>query len=188
MSGTLATYSDSELFALMQSDKRASDAAFKELYDRHNQRVYAYCLRVTGSQDDARDIFQECFIKFYNAALSANSNTNPAGLLLKIARNHCLNYKRDRKDNISFKNEHAGIDLSQSYEQKELLELIGMALKHLEFEYREVFVLRLYHGMEYTEISDITGEPANTVRTRVWRAKEKIKAILSPYVTDVDRL
>lgn len=188
MSGTLATYSDSELFALMQSEKRASDAAFKELYERHNQRVYAYCLRVTGSADDARDIFQECFIKFYNAALTANSSTNPAGLLLKIARNTCLNYKRDQKDNVAFKSEHAGVDMTQSYEQKELLELIGMALQHLEFEFREAFVLRLYHGMDYDEISEITGEPPNNVRTRVWRAKEKIKIILSPYVSDIERL
>lgn len=188
MLAALHAYSDTDLFTLMQSaEKHVRDAAFKEIYERHSQRIYAYCLHVIGSADEASDLFQESFIRFYNAAFSVTSNSNPAGFLLKIARNLCLNHKRNRKETIPFETEHGGIFPAESYDQKELLELVAGALKYLEFEYREAFVLRMMYDMNYEEVSEITGDSIHAVRNRVFRAKEKIRAILSPYVADLER-
>ncbi|MES2764473.1 MAG: RNA polymerase sigma factor [Bacteroidota bacterium] len=188
MLAALHAYSDSELFALMQSaEKHVRDAAFKELYERFSQRIYAYCLHVLGSEDEALDIFQESFIRFYNAAPGTSSQENPSGMLLKIARNLCLNFKRDRKETVEFEAEHDGISPCENYENQELLDLISGALKYLEFEYREAFVLRMMYEMSYQEISEITGSTIHAVRNRVFRAKEKIRIILSPYVVDLER-
>ena len=45
-------YSDIELYKALSGSKEESEAAFGELYSRHSQRIYAYCLRVTGNSDD----------------------------------------------------------------------------------------------------------------------------------------
>ena len=73
----------------------------------------------------------------------------------------------------------------EKYEQKELLDLIAASLELLDFKHREAFVLRQYQGMTYNEISAITGDSVSAIKNRVWRAKEKIKEILSPYLEDL---
>ena len=73
----------------------------------------------------------------------------------------------------------------KGYEEKELLQLIARAIELLDFDYREAFILRMYHGFSYNEIAQITGESVDAVRNRAWRAKEKIKDILAPYLEEM---
>lgn len=174
--------SDIELVSLF-TDRQQCEAAFAELYTRYSQRIYAYCLRVTGNQDDAGDIFQETFIRFFNAAKTSDNINNIIGYLLKIARNLCLNYKRDKKNNISIDDIQL-VKTDDSFEQQEMLDLIAMALDTLPFDYKEAFILRQYQGYSYKEISEITNDSVPAVKNRVWRAKEKIKNILSPYLKE----
>ncbi len=181
-------YSDLELFNTLKEPKHEAELAFSELYSRYNQRIYAYCLRVTGNPDEARDIFQDTFLKFYKSAKSDRQVTNVPGYLLTIARNLCLNFKRDRKETVSFEDFHLSASSDSSFERKEYLELIRMALELLDSDHREAFVLREYQGMSYAEMSVLTGVSVSALKNRVWRAKEKIKKILSRYVTEVSKL
>lgn len=180
----LSKYSDSELFAALREKKSIAEAAFSEIYARYSQRVFAYCLRIIGNNEDAQDIFQDTFLNFFKSAQEHSQIANVSAYLLKIARNLCLNHKRNKKYNLNFDNFHFTTN-DNGYEQKEMLEIIGTALECLDFEYKEAFVLRLYHGLSYQEISDITGESLSTIKNRVWRAKLKIKNILSPYLQDL---
>jgi len=182
---SLAKHSDEELFNLMKSlNKKEAENAFSELYSRYSQRIYAYCLRVTGFPDDANDIFQESFTKFFNSAKTTESIKNIPAFMFAITRNLCLNYKRNKKiklnlDDFNFSTNDKG------YEQKELLDLIAKSLDLLEFDYKESFILRQYQGMSYKEISEITGISVPAAKNRFWRAKEKIKKILTPYLEDL---
>lgn len=180
----LSKYSDLELFAALRQNKNAAEAAFTELYARYSQRVFAYCLRIIGNNEDAQDVFQDTFLKFFKSAQEHNIMTNVSAYIIKIARNLCLNYKRNKKYNLNIEDFHISTN-DNGYEQKEMLELIGAALECLDFEYKEAFILRLYHGLSYQEISDITGDSITTVKNRFWRAKEKVKNILSPYLQDL---
>ena len=187
MKKSYSKYSDIELYACLQGSKEESEAAFGELYTRYSQRIFAYCLRVTCNNEDARDIFQETFIKFFNSAKQHKKLENVPGFLLTIARNLCLNFKRDRKFTYQIQDFNVA-STESNYEQKEMLQLISSALELLDFESREAFILRQYHGFSYKEISDITNEPPSKIKNRVWRAKEKIKNILSPYLEDVSNI
>ena len=179
-------YNDADLVKALTDDKNISEAAFSEIYSRYSQRIYAYCLRIMGHQEDAQDVFQEVFVKFYNMANSLNYVENLPGLLITISRNLCLNSKRDLKLNTKIEDFNL-VTYDKGYDNKELLQLISRALVLLDFEYREVFILRQYHGMSYTEIAKIIGESESTARNRAWRAKEKIKEILSPYLADLSK-
>lgn len=187
----METYSDIELFAFLRNgdgrERRLSEAAFKELYNRLSPRIYAYCRRVLTDPELAQDVFQETFIRFYNSAQQEREMTNVAAFLLRIARNLCLNAKRDNQHHhISFEEyHHAHHD--PSHENSELLKLITSALDHLPHDYREVFVLREYDGLSYAEIGNVVGITEATAKIRSFRAKQKIREILAPYLEDLSR-
>ncbi len=181
-----ADETDDGLFYMLKGPKREAEAAFSELYNRYSPRIHAYCLRVVGNYEQAEDIFQETFLRFYKSAQVDRNMTNVPGFLLRIARNLCLNYKRDKRDTVAIDNFHFA-SKAHSHEQAEMLDLIAMALELLEVEYREAFVLREYDGLSYKEISQIVGDSVSAVKTRVFRAKQQVRTILSPYLKDLAR-
>lgn len=163
--------------------KPESEAAFTELYNRYAQRTYAYILRLTGNVTSSQDILQEVFFKFYKAASQDIGIANPGGFIMMIARNLCLNWKRDQREAIPIEDLELPTD-ERSFEKDELLQLINAALELLDIDYREAFVLKYYQGYSYEEMSALTGETVNALKNRVWRAKEQIKRSLKSYILE----
>ncbi|MBM2813999.1 MAG: polymerase, sigma-24 subunit, subfamily [Ignavibacteria bacterium] len=178
-------YSSSELFKAMRNKKSDAEGAFAELYSRYSQRVFAYCLRITGNPDDSRDIFQETFLKFYSFAQGKRKVDNVGAYILTIARNLCFNYKTRNKANFRFEDYLVPTN-DEQYEDRELREVLANAIELLELDYREAFVLRQYQGLSYQEMEEITGENTSTLKNRVWRAKEKLRNILAPYMSEIN--
>lgn len=186
---SLSARTDTELYGLLQHNAAQAEQAFGELYARHQQWVFAYVLKVVGDEDDAKDVFQETFIRFVRSAPSSKEAVaNVPGLLMRIARNLCLNHVRDRKETVELDDLHLVSDQRGHYERDELLGLISTALDTLDVEYREAFVMRLYHDMSYDEIAEITKTTVPTAKNRVWRAKERIKHLLAPVLAEFERL
>lgn len=182
----ISEYSDNELAQMLSLKKKDAERAFAELYSRYSQRIYAYCLKVTGDSDDARDIFQDTFMKFYNSAKEKTTFNNVPGFLITIARNLCLNFKRNKKPIESLEEYHFNHNSdSIHYEEKEMIKLIDEQLDKMGFEYKEAFILRQYQGYSYQEIAEIIGDTPSAIKNRVWRAKEKVKQALAPYLDDL---
>lgn len=179
-------YDDIELYGFLAKKKKIAEAAFSELYSRHSQRIYAYILRMIGHNEDSNDIFQETFTRFFDSAKEyENEMQNVPAFLMTIARNLCFNHKRDEKLTLNIE-EFNFFTTDKGYEEKELLDLISAALETVEIHLREAFVLRMYHGMSYQEISKVVNEPLSTIKSRVWRSKLKVKDILAPYLSDIE--
>jgi len=189
MSKEYSKYNDKQLFESCRNNHISKNELFTELYTRYSQRIYAYCLRVLSTIEDAKDVFQESFISFYKSDKFNNlefQNTCVFGYLLIVTRNLCLNHKRTSVELVNIDDFLIGFNDSR-YEEKELLKLISMALEFLDIQYREPFVLRQYEGLSYTEIAEIIGCNESTIRNRVWRAKDKIREILAPYIDDLNK-
>ena len=178
--------SDIELFDLLKSDRETAEKAFAELYARHSPRVYAYCRRFLGDKDDAQDVFQETFIRFYQSADSKRVMTNVPAFILKIARNLCVNNKSRQSSHYSFE-EYMAIADNIRPEDNELLGLIKHALELLPDEYREIFIMREYNGLSYNEIAEVTNLSMSLVKVRIHRARQKLREILSPYLADLSK-
>lgn len=177
--------SDSELYSCLGSgDSGSAQYALAEFYRRYSQRIYGYCRRIVGDNHAAEDLLQDAFMRLYESAKSNREIGHVSGYLFMIARNQCLNYRR--KNNIK----HTPIEdfhLSSHdspYEDRELLNLITASLELLPDSYREAFVLREYNGMSYVEIQDIIGESMEVVKIRIFRAKQRLRAILAPYLSE----
>ncbi|GBD06665.1 ECF RNA polymerase sigma factor SigE [bacterium HR21] len=185
----LSAYSDEALFQLMGSpDRRQAEAAFRELYARYAQRVYGYCARILGSRYDAQDVFQETFLRFWQSAQQERTMTNVPAFLLRIARNLCLNFKRDNRPVAELDEEvYASPTPSPvaEVERQEFSALLHRAIAQLPLEYREALVLREQLGLSYAEIATLVGASESAVKVRVFRAKEKLRQLLAPYIEEL---
>ena len=180
-------YSDAELFYMLSSDnKQETEEAFAELYNRLSPRVFAYCRRFLNEKEDAQDVFQETFVKFFQSAEKDREMTNVPAFVLRIARNLCVNRLRSDKQTVTYEDYMVGHN-DHREEKDELLDLIKRALELLPEDYREMFILREYEGFSYNEIADITEESLSTVKIRIYRAKQKIREILEPYLADLSK-
>lgn len=176
---------NAELYCLMSGDSSRSVAAFDELYSRLSHRVFRYCMRVFGDRDTAEDVFQETFVRLYKGAANRSIDRDVTSYVLKIARNACLDVKSSKHYGLAPIEDYDAPIAAETHESKELLDLIRDAVAHLPEEFREVFVLRQYEGLTYAEISDLTGVSMATVKVRLYRAKNRLRKILSPYISDL---
>ena len=164
--------------------REGDQEAFLELFDRHADRIARFCYRMIGQQDLAQDVAQDVWVKLLGIAQRGEQNLhNPAGMLFTIARNLSLNAIRDRRD-------HTPLDaLSEEYhpqtevrELSNLEELAIRALDRLPLDQREILILHAYSDYSFEEIGDMIGESAGTVRMRAYRARKKMKRVLSALI------
>lgn len=183
----------SQMQSALQCESSDANTLFTVLYKRHEQRVRLYCYRMLSDGDLARDIVQETFVRLYNTIAEGKAIQNVSGYIIRTARNLCFNHKRDTKHTVCVNEVEIALPVKSGFghadhEQNELLEIIGIALDCLDDEYKDAFVLRYYSEMSYEEIGELTGTTANNAASRVFRAKEKLKNILSRYRIDIERM
>lgn len=174
-------HTDEELFRLLTEGHKE---AFSELYGRYRSRIYAYALRMLGDRDRANDAFQETFVRIYNTSRDPSRTVgNVSAYFFTSARNVCLNSIRDIKPSTPVEDYHQ-IVFQPSHENLELAELVKRSLELLPEHLREAFVLREYDGLSYQEISEITGQGLSAVKVHIFRAKERLRKILTPFLEE----
>ena len=167
---------------LLQDFQKGNVEAFVELYRRHKQGLWLYCLKMIGNEDAASDVFQDVLTKIILKKESYSGNGTVAGWLYKIARNHCLNFKsRKRKylslDNLELKSFD---DIELTTEKQEHFYLINSYTSKLPEDQREAILLHDVNGFSYNEISSITESTIEAVRMRVYRARKQLRNWLEP--------
>jgi len=117
--------------------------------------------------------------------------TNVPAFLLCIARNLCFNFLRDHHPTTDFEEELHTLPTSSSpehqLERAELSTILHRALAQLPPEYCEALVLREQIGLSYAEIAHIVGASESAVKVRVFRAKEKLRQLLAPYIEELQQ-
>src|SRR5688500_1813025 len=140
--------------------------AFRQLYDRYKVQLFLYCLRMLNDRDAAKDVLQEVFIRIHTRREQYRSGTNFPGWVHTIARNLCLNARRDAR-------EHQSYDESMPYASADvgpgdvaLRQRLADEIARLPEIYREALVLREYEDHSYQEIADALGATMATVKFR----------------------
>ncbi|MEP6859947.1 MAG: sigma-70 family RNA polymerase sigma factor [Deltaproteobacteria bacterium] len=163
-----------------------AQGAFVEVYQ---QRVYAVCVALAGA--DAEDCAQDALL----AALLGLGRFDPHGparlgtFVLRIARNRCID--RARSAHVRASRDASDPDrlvvvagaVAQLVRADDH-ETVRAAVLELPDDQRTAIVLQLWGELEYGEIAEIVGVPIGTVRSRLARAKETLRARLAAMVTD----
>ncbi len=175
-------HNDEELFSLIATADGL--AAFRTLYERYRVRLFSYCLHVLANRDDADDAFQECWLHLHSKARDGAANVeNVRSYLFRAAHNACLMHvRKNHRQMVSIDDVELPQLNGDPSRQLELQELIQLGLSTLDPSAREAFVLHEVEGFSYEEMSDLLGESVNALRNKVWRARQQIRTILTPYI------
>lgn len=176
--------------AVLAGDERA----FDELVRLYKRFVFNLCYRLLGDYDDADDCAQEVFIKVYKSLDGFRFESEFKTWLYRIAVNTCKNrfrsleYRLGRKSvrldmNDEQDKKHVEIGNHKqspalAFKKKELGRLIQAAVNKLPTDQRLVVVLRDMEGRSYEEIIEITGLKLGTLKSKLSRARLRLRESL----------
>jgi RNA polymerase sigma-70 factor (ECF subfamily) len=159
--------------------------AFRAFVVRHERMVFALLSRMLKSGPEVEDLAQETFVRAFRAFPSFDPN-GPAKVstwLLTIAVRLALDLLKKRKLTVVEVDENvpAGKTPETTLEQRQLGDALSAAATTLPDDQRAVLVLSDVHGLSQSEIAGALEIPENTVKTRLFRAREKMRAAMSEW-------
>ncbi|HEY7213463.1 MAG TPA: sigma-70 family RNA polymerase sigma factor [Thermoanaerobaculia bacterium] len=177
--------SDAELMARVREGDRE---AFADLVDRHKDAVVSYLTRLTGDRDRAEDLGQETFLRLFRSAGDYTEQGYLRAYLYRIAVNLVRSEeRRERRLRLLapflLRDEHAEPVAGSGLLRQELHREVAAALARLPLRYRVPLVLHEIEGWSYVDIAEEIGCREGTVKSRVHRGRQQLKAKLEPYWT-----
>ena len=176
---------------------RAGDArAFDQLVLRYQDQAFAVALRMLGDYDEATDVAQEAFVRAYQGVASFRSEAKFSTWLLTIVTNLCRNRRRwwakrkqyvvasldepvdTEEGEISRDAADPAADPREEAQAGELRGHLLAALRLLDEAAREIVVLRDVQGLSYEDIAQIMQCEVGTVKSRLNRARLRLRALL----------
>jgi RNA polymerase sigma-70 factor, ECF subfamily len=164
---------------LVEACLAGDPSAFDILVGRWDRKIQGAIYRVLGSEDDARDLCQEAFLKAYRGLGSFKREARFSSWLYQIALNLCRDRLRRRRGRTMVSLEEldeGGAHLPSSrpsaldlVESRDLQRTVAAAVASLPEEQREVIVLKEYQGLTFLEIAEVLDVPISTVKTRLYR-------------------
>ena len=169
----LVVRTDSDLFEQFRS---GNEAAFTELFERHNARVYRYCVKLLRDHAAAEDISQAMWERVIDRAGEARAVRNVPGFLLRIARNLALDHLKHRKVVSSLDATDTRRTISNELPERE--QIVIDCMEALPLASRELLILHYYSGYSFEEIAAMTGKKPNAIWTRASRARAELKRLV----------
>jgi RNA polymerase sigma-70 factor (ECF subfamily) len=183
----MVQYEDPQLVRLVLD---GDTEAFNDLVERHQSRAYNLCVRMLGDADAAADVAQDAFISAYKHLPSLRGEFRP--WLMRIVANGCrdvlrsqkrrpsvsLDLERDDDDTPAMQLADTGDGPEAALMKSELQKTIAGALAEIPDDQREVVILSDIQGLSYQEIADMTGINIGTVKSRLNRARSRLRELL----------
>jgi RNA polymerase sigma-70 factor (ECF subfamily) len=183
---------------LILSAQRVDRAAFEALVRLHEQRVLRLVLQLTGSPDEARDLFQEAFLKIYRSLPRFRFKSAFSTWVYRVVTNVCLDHLRRRGSREEVQPPGKGDGETEYYatipdtrttlnperaaRAGEIGQRIEVALNRLTPRERMIFELRHYQGLRLRAIGELCGTSEETAKNCLFRATQKLRAALSDLI------
>jgi len=182
--------SDTELINKAQ---KGDSLAFEELVFRYDKRVLSMALKYVQNKDDAKDIYQEVFIRVYKGLQNFQFKSEFSTWLFRITTNVCLTFhaKAKKRINVPIHDEYdeeeggvileAGQDYSspeKSLAGSEITEKINEAVETLSPKQKMIFVMKHYEGYKLKEIAMMMDCQEGTVKKYLFEANHRMRKLL----------
>lgn len=186
--------SDTDLIIKAQ---KGDQNAFEELVYRYDRNVLSIAIRYAFNEDDAKDLYQQVFIRVYRGLKNFRFQSEFSTWLFRITTNVCLTYRSRSK-------EHLKVSISQGLDDDEkefvvneelvyegtspeeistgtdLGELVNAAVESLSPKQKMTFILKHYEGYKIREIADMLNCKEGTVKKYLFDAIKNLRKKLSP--------
>lgn len=183
--------SDLELF---ERTSNGDEDAFVQIVDRYRSKLYGFLRRMVSDSTDAEDLLQQTFFRVYKKSLDHCRIESFSSWIFTVAANLARDELRRRsrtgKRTFTLDNGYAETIADRkatavdNAAHSELRERIDWAVGCLDERYRAVFVLRDIEGLSYEEIARVLRIRIGTVKSRLNRARLKLRALLGPYIKE----
>ncbi|RJP39069.1 MAG: sigma-70 family RNA polymerase sigma factor [Phycisphaerales bacterium] len=168
--------------ALLARIRGGDNDAFAALYDRHAPRVFGVILRIIGDRCEAEDVLQETFWQVWRQAAAWRPERGaPLVWIAMIARSRAIDRLRRRKAAIVASDvvEAAAAAPQSDVEREEQAHLTRSILRQLPPEQMAVISLAFFCGMTHEQIAQEHDIPLGTVKTRIRRGMQRLRAYLT---------
>jgi RNA polymerase sigma-70 factor (ECF subfamily) len=180
---------------LLENAAAGDETAFVALYQRHRDLVFRFAYRLLQSPETAEEITHDCFLSLIKDPQRFKADRSKASLrtyLCAAARN--LAFKRLRRAGVETAIDDLSEQLAATASQQplrlllnaEVSEAVRKAVGELPPLQREALILFEYEEMSLAEIAEVAGADVGTVKSRLHRARERLRIALAPYFKSVD--
>jgi RNA polymerase sigma-70 factor (ECF subfamily) len=172
---------------LVASSLAGDRSAFDQLVLRWDRKIQGAIYRLIGSEEEARDLCQEAFLKAYRGLGAFKGEARFSSWRYQIAPNLCRDRMRrgrgrtlvsldaleaDGQAPVLREEGASALDL---VETRDLQQRVKAAVLALADEQREVIVLKEYEGLTFQEIAEVLDLPVSTVKTRLYRGLDRLR-------------
>lgn len=175
---------DSEITLLRRVGAR-DRKAFEALYNLYYRRLFGYLLKVMRQADLVEEVLNDVMLAIWKGAPGFDGRSRPSTWIFGIAYHKALKAlarrasHTERSDPDREPAEPVDSEEPESLlARRELATVLGQALRVLPPEQRTVVELTYYYGLPYQEIAEIMGCPVNTVKTRMFHARRRLRELL----------
>src|SRR5579863_3512507 len=180
---------------LVAAAKKGDLSAFEELVNRYERKIFRLTMNITGNREDAEDAMQDAFLKSYSHLKDFEGTSRFYTWLVRIAANEALMRLRKRRPNQFSLDEPIegdedlmprelqdwGPSPEQRFAQTEMRQILSSVIDELEPDYRVVFVLRDIEELSTEETAASLGISVPAVKSRLLRARLKLREKLGRY-------
>ena len=164
--------------------KKNEPETLKDIFNKYGERIYKAAYLLVGNREDTEDLCQDVFCEYFKAPSAYKGRSSMFSWLYRIMLN--LHYQRLRKkykhrsviENQNLMNEEIQdmlhIDIA-GIEKEETMNKVWHAIAGLPDIYKSVVMLKYMHGLSYEDMAGVLGCPVGTIRSRLNKAKEKLK-------------
>jgi RNA polymerase sigma factor (sigma-70 family) len=163
--------------------------AFEELYAIYYRRLFSYLFKLTRRAELVEEVLNDVMLVIWMKAASFDGRSRPSTWIFGIAYHKAMKALAQRRpaeqppstgdDREREPREQVDRDEPESLlARRELATTLGRALLGISAEQRAVVELTYYYGLSYQEIADVVGCPVNTVKTRMFHARRRLRDLL----------
>ncbi len=177
---TMQATSDEVLISRIAAGDRL---AMQVLFARHHVKVYRFVLRLVSNPTTAEDLISDVFLDVWRQASRFEARSQVSTWLLAIARFKALSALRKRPEEALDDEKAAAVEDSAddpevTAQKKDKSEALRKCLEQLSPDHREIIDLVYYHEKSIEEVAEVVGIPENTVKTRVFYARNQLSQLL----------
>jgi len=164
-------------FVLLKLICSGDHAAFQTLYERHGLVILNYLIQLIGNRQQAEDILQEVMLIVWEKAPTYTPDGSVRGWLFGIAKRQALKVSRTKRNHLPLNEEILVTEDSMSNGVMKQITL-RTAIYTLPSVEQEALEMVYYRGMTLQEVANMLDVPLNTIKTRLYRARQRLRIYL----------
>ncbi len=168
---------------LLQKIAGGDRDAFAELYGRLQRPLFGYLMKLVRDREMVEDVLNETLMEVWRQAARFEGRSSVNTWVFSIAHHRAVSRLRKRRESSLDEEQAAAIEdegptPDQNAESSDMSRLLAKLMEKLSFEHREILHLAYYQEFSVQEIADALDLPPNTVKTRMFYARQRLKVLL----------